>query len=87
MTFHYKQGAQQTTSSTTLYRLIHEVSGRQHRVLEISMRCPINSITGVRMPRFYTRDGSPVPATQLWRSSSASSLFVRRLEMRSWIQA
>lgn len=25
-----------------------------HRVLGSSMRCPIHSITGVRMPRFYT---------------------------------
>ena len=87
MPFRHKQGAQQTSSSTALYLLIHEVSGRQHRVLGIFMWCPIHSITGVRMPRFYTRDGSPEPTTQPRRSSSASSLVVRRLEMRSWIQA
>ena len=49
MPFHHKQGAQQTSSSTTLYRLIHEVSGRLHGVLGISMWCPINSIIGVQM--------------------------------------
>lgn len=58
-----------------------------HRVLGSSMRCPIHSITSVRMLRFYTCDGSPVPATQPRRSSSASALVVRFPDMRSWIQA
>ena len=82
-----KQNNRQNRSQTTIYRFIHEVSGRQRRVLGISMWCPINSITGVRMLWFYTCDGSPVPATQPRRSSSARSARERFPETRSWIQA